>query len=86
MHQTQSSKINEYNYVFGIVLSALLFGVGHLPVAQLLTDNPSVYLYVYIIVGNAIFGCIAGWLFYKRGLECAMLAHMVAHITMMIFG
>lgn len=84
--QTQGSKINEYNYVFGIVLSALLFGVGHLPVAQLLTENPSVYFYVYIIVGNAIFGCIAGWLFYKRGLECAILAHMLAHITMMIFG
>ncbi|GAC21129.1 CPBP family intramembrane glutamic endopeptidase [Paraglaciecola arctica] len=84
--QTHGSKINEYNYVFGILLSALLFGVGHLPVAQLLTDEPSVYLYLYIIVGNAIFGCIAGWLFYKRGLECAILAHMVAHITVISFG
>ena len=84
--QTQGSKINAYHYVFGILLSALLFGLGHLPVAQLLTDNPNVYFYFYIIVGNAIFGCIAGWLFYKRGLECAILAHVVAHITLLILG
>jgi len=84
--QKTASKIKAYNYIFGILLSALLFGLGHLPVAFMLTDNPSVYLYLYIIIGNAIFGCIAGWLFWKRGLECAILAHMVAHITMLILG
>jgi membrane protease YdiL (CAAX protease family) len=84
--QTNASKINQYNYVFGILLSALLFGLGHLPVALMLTETPNIYFYLYIIIGNAIFGCIAGWLFWKRGLESAILAHMVAHITMLIFG
>jgi membrane protease YdiL (CAAX protease family) len=84
--QTNTSKVNLYNYVFAILLSALLFGVGHLPVALMLTETPNIYFYLYIIVGNALFGCIAGWLFYKRGLECAMLAHMVAHLTLLILG
>jgi membrane protease YdiL (CAAX protease family) len=84
--QKKASQISAYNYVLGILLSALLFGLGHLPVALMLTETPNIYFYTYIIVGNAIFGCIAGWLFYKRGLECAILAHMLAHITMLIFG
>lgn len=84
--QKNATKISAYHYVFGILLSALLFGLGHLPVALMLTESPTIFLYLYIIVGNAIFGCIAGWLFYKRGLECAILAHMVAHLTMLSFG
>lgn len=84
--QKKASQISAYNYVIGILLSALLFGLGHLPVALMLAESPTIFLYIYIIVGNAIFGCIAGWLFYKRGLECAILAHMVAHLTMLSFG
>lgn len=84
--QRKASQIRAYNYVIGILLSALLFGLGHLPVALMLTESPTIFLYLYIIVGNAIFGCIAGWLFYKRGLECAILAHILAHLTMLSFG
>lgn len=84
--QSPGDKVKAYNYVIGIFLSALLFGLGHLPVAQMLTENPNIYLYLYIIGGNAIFGCVAGWLFYKRGLECAILAHMIAHLSMLIFA
>ena len=31
---------------------------------------------------NALFGFVAGFLYWRRGLEAAMIAHMVAHLIM----
>ena len=36
-----------------------------------------------MIVANSIFGLIAGYLYWKRGLESAMFAHMVAHVLLL---
>lgn len=82
--QKKNTDVKTYNYILGIIISSLIFGAGHLPVAFALSPEVTTYLIVYIIVGNAAFGFIAGYLFWKRGLECAIGAHMVAHITMII--
>ncbi len=39
-------------------------------------------LTLFVIVGNSAFGLIAGYLYWKKGLESAMLAHMLAHVVM----
>jgi hypothetical protein len=71
-------------YVVGaIVISSLVFGVGHLPVAYLILPEVTVVLTLYVIVANSIFGLIAGYLYWKRGLESAILAHMLAHVVML---
>jgi hypothetical protein len=64
-----------------IAVSALLFGVGHLPVASYLIGslNPSVVLFVVGL--NATFGLLFGWLFWRRGLESAMIAHAMTHFV-----
>jgi membrane protease YdiL (CAAX protease family) len=36
-----------------------------------------------VIVANSLFGLIAGYLYWKRGLESAMLAHMLAHVLLL---
>jgi len=36
----------------------------------------------YTIFGNFIPGLIFGFLYYKNGLEIAMIAHIVAHIIL----
>lgn len=82
--QKVGSEIRSYNYVIAIFLSALIFGLGHLPVAFALSSEVTAPLLAYIILGNAAFGFIAGYLYWKRGLECAIAAHMIAHITMII--
>ncbi|WP_299079396.1 CPBP family intramembrane glutamic endopeptidase [uncultured Paraglaciecola sp.] len=83
--QTQGEVIKAHNYILAIALSALLFGAGHLPIAFALSPQISLLLICYIVLANAIFGFIAGYLYWKRGLECAIAAHIVAHLTMM-FG
>ncbi len=82
--QKIGSDIRPHNYISGIIVSSIIFGIGHLPVAFALSPEVTVPLVTYIIVGNSAFGFIAGYLYWKRGLECAIGAHMVAHITMII--
>jgi hypothetical protein len=78
-----SKSLQNSTYIFGILMSSLLFAAGHLPVVFNAVANPSAMLIAYIILGNATAGILFGWLFWKKGLEAAMLAHMVAHIVMM---
>ncbi|MEL6863765.1 MAG: CPBP family intramembrane glutamic endopeptidase [Bacteroidota bacterium] len=71
-------------YWGGIVLAALLFSMGHFPVAYQAVGSPSVGLLTYILIGNTIGGLIFGWLYWKRGLESAFLAHIFAHVIMIM--
>ncbi len=62
------------------VMAALLFGLGHLPAAKLLTALTPLII-VRTLLLNGIAGVIFGYLFWKRGLESAMLAHFSADIV-----
>lgn len=70
-------------FAVAIVLSAFLFGVGHLPLAFLLGTQITPLLITYVIVGNSVFGFIAGYLYWQKGLEAAMLAHMLVHVVIL---
>jgi len=69
-----------------IVISSVVFGVGHLPIAIMLSPVVTVALVSYIVMGNTVFGLIAGYLYWKKGLEAAMLAHMLIHVILVIVG
>lgn len=64
-----------------IVVSALLFGAGHLPIAGALAGGLSRAVVAYVVMANAAFGVLAGFLFYRYGLEAAILAHGMAHLV-----
>jgi Type II CAAX prenyl endopeptidase Rce1-like len=57
------------------VASALGFGLLHLPAAFQLGMRPTPYVLGYLLLGNGVVGLVCGWLFRRRGLESAMLAH-----------
>ncbi|MEL6136703.1 MAG: CPBP family intramembrane glutamic endopeptidase [Cyanobacteria bacterium J06628_6] len=63
-----------------IAITALLFGIGHLPLLFELVPQASTFLVTYIIGLNALVGIAAGWLYWKRGLEAAIMAHMLFHL------
>lgn len=71
-------------YWIGIVISAVIFGLGHFPIAYQSVGNPSMVLLTYILIGNTIGGLIFGWLYWKKGLESAFLAHIFAHVIMVM--
>ena len=63
------------------ILAAVLFGLGHLPtVATLIPLTPLVI--ARTIVLNGLLGVGLGWLYWKRGLESAMISHFSADIIL----
>ena len=73
-----------FYFVGAIVLSAIIFGIGHLPIASMLSGGLTVPLVIYVITVNSIFGLVAGFLYWRRGLEAAVLAHMSAHVVLIL--
>lgn len=71
-------------YWAGIFLAAFLFGIGHLPAVYGLVETVTPLTIFYIIVANMAFGIVAGWLFWKKGIEAAIIAHVFAHIGMIV--
>lgn len=68
-----------------IVLVAILFGLGHLPATSVVTPITPL-LVVRTLVLNGIAGVAFGYLYWKHGLEAAMLGHMSAHVVLQIPG
>ena len=68
-----------------IVIAALLFAAGHLPAAAGLAPlTPA--LITRTIVLNSLAGIAFGWLYWRRGLEAAMLAHFSADIVLHVIA
>jgi membrane protease YdiL (CAAX protease family) len=63
-----------------LAAAALLFAFGHLPVLHLLVPDPAPALTAAVLAANFMPGLVFGWLFWKRGLEAAMMAHALAHL------
>ncbi len=63
------------------ILAAILFGLGHLPAtATIIPLTPLVVARAIIL--NGIGGIAFGFLYWKRGLESAMIAHFSADIVL----
>jgi hypothetical protein len=67
-------------FVGAILVSSIVFGVGHLPVTVAIGGPLTLPVVAYIITANSVFGLIAGYLYWRKGLEAAITAHMLAHV------
>ncbi len=68
-----------------IFLVAIVFGLGHLPITAAITPLTPV-LVTRALVLNGIAGIAFGYLYWRQGLEAAMLGHMSAHLVMQVPG
>ncbi len=64
-----------------IVVSGLVFGLGHLPAAAALVGNLTGDIVLFVLGVNTAFGVLFGYLFWRYGLEAAMIAHATAHVV-----
>ena len=83
LFQKRHGEPRTYCFIGAIIASSIVFGLGHLPLVFVLVPSPNVALILYVIVGNSVFGLIAGYLYWKKGLESAIIAHMLAHLVML---
>lgn len=65
----------------GIAISALVFAAGHLPAASVLLGPMDVAVVAFVIGVNTAFGLLFGYLFWRHGLESAIIAHTLAHVV-----
>lgn len=64
-----------------IAVSALLFALGHLPAAHLFLGSLNAPVVAWVIGVNSLFGIVFGWLYWRYGLEAAILAHGLTHVV-----
>ena len=68
------------------VVCGLLFGAGHLPAAAVLVGELTGDVVLFVVGVNSAFGVVFGYLFWRYGLEAAMIAHMTAHVVSYVAG
>ena len=69
-------------FLIAIFVSAIVFAAGHLPIAYMLFPDRTFALTMFVLVANSTFGIVAGYLYWKKGLEAAMIAHGFAHLVL----
>lgn len=67
-------------YWTGIIVATLIFGLGHLPVTVNLVEVITPLVVVRAIILNGILGVFFGYLYWKKGLIYAIVAHATVHI------
>lgn len=70
-------------FVSAILISSVLFGIGHLPLVVALEVDFTLPIVAFVVFANSVVGLFAGYLFWKKGLEAAIIAHMSTHVVIL---
>lgn len=76
----QAGELPKTFYMIATVGAALLFGLGHLPATAQLFGELTPMIMTRGLVLNGLLGLWFGYLYYRKGLEYAMIAHMSADL------
>jgi membrane protease YdiL (CAAX protease family) len=83
--QRQKARISTVTFWSANIIVAILFGLGHLPnAAMVMRITPTVV--VLALALNGIAAVSFGYLYWKRGLEAAMIAHFCADFVVYVVG
>ncbi len=82
MYRLFGKQTSSWMFVLAILVSSIVFGVLHLPATMQALGELTPMLVVRGLVLNALGGIWFGWLYWKKGLEYAMLAHMTADLVL----
>jgi hypothetical protein len=83
--QKQKARLTSTTFWIANGLAAILFGLGHLPAAsRMMRITPKVVLLALAL--NGIAAIPFGYLYRKRGLESAMIAHFCADFLLYVVG
>ena len=67
-------------YWIAIIIATLLFAVGHLPATLITFSNVNAIVIIRMLLLNGLGGIVFGYLYWKKGLEYAIISHMFTHI------
>ena len=81
LSKTADGKPTQAVFWIANILAAVLFGLGHLPTTALLVPLTPLVIARAILL-NGLIGVACGWLYWKRGLESAMISHFSADLVL----
>lgn len=81
INKTTEGKPTSAVFWIANILASVLFGLGHLPATAMIIPLTPLVI-TRAIVLNGLAGIGFGWLYWKRGLESAMIAHFSADIVL----
>ena len=81
--KTKEGKPTNIGIWLSIVLAAVIFGAGHLPAVMTITTITPLVI-IRTIILNSVVGIICGWLYWRKGLESAMISHFSADIVLQV--
>lgn len=82
LYRLCGKKTSTWMFVSAILVTSLLFGALHLPATIQALGELTPLLVARGLVLNALGGILFGWLYWKKGLEYAMIAHMTGDIML----
>ena len=83
--QKQKTLLSPATFWSANVIVAILFGLGHLPNASMVMHiTPTVVVLALLL--NGVAGISFGYLYWKRGLESAIVAHFCADFVIYVIG
>lgn len=84
LFQRRQTKPTTATFVVAILLSSLVFAIAHLPIAFMLVGERTFSIIFFVVLANSAFGLVAGYLYWRYGLESAMIAHMLVHVVLVV--
>jgi membrane protease YdiL (CAAX protease family) len=79
--KTADGKPTTVGIWLAIIITAIIFGLGHLPITGTITTITPMIVARAIIL-NGVGAIIFGWLYWKKGLESAMISHFSTDIIL----
>lgn len=74
------ARVPGWCYWSAAAAAASIFAAGHLPLLFMLAPDATAVMVLTILLGNAVPGLLFGWLFWRCGIEAAMVAHALSHL------
>lgn len=84
LFQRNKGGLHGVYYWIATFTAAALFAAAHLPATELLLGELTPLLIIRCFLLNGIGGIFFGYLFWKKGFEYAVFAHMFSHITLQL--
>jgi hypothetical protein len=68
-----------------ISLVALLYGCANLAVAAQYSQPITIYIAAQVLLSHGFLGIALGWLFWRKGIEAAIVAHLTTNLFLLVF-
>jgi membrane protease YdiL (CAAX protease family) len=81
IRRTQTGKPTNLGVWIAIILISVIFGLGHLPMTARFQPITPLVVFRAVLL-NGVAGVIFGWLYWKKGLESAIISHFSTDIVL----